>query len=59
MGIVSVVLGLLILAFVSMIVLAQIRTEARTRQRQGQEPDRQGRQQELSHDKAETREWWI
>jgi len=59
MGIVSVVLGLLIVAFVAVIVLAQIRTEARTRQRQEREPDRQGRQEELSHDKAKTREWWI
>ncbi len=59
MGIASIVVGVLIVAFVALIVIAQIRTETRTRQRQEKKPDRQGRQEELSHEKAKTREWWV
>jgi large-conductance mechanosensitive channel len=59
MGIASIVVGVLIVAFVALIVISQIRTETRTRQRQEKKPDRQGRQEELSHEKAKTREWWV
>jgi large-conductance mechanosensitive channel len=59
MGVVSIVLGLLIAAFVAIIVIAQIRTEARTRQRQQKERDHQDRRAEPSHEKAKTREWWV
>ncbi|MGD2104609.1 MAG: hypothetical protein PVJ55_05785 [Anaerolineae bacterium] len=59
MGIASIVLGVLIVAFVTLIVIARIRTETRTRQRQEKKRDRQNRQEELSHEKARTREWWV
>ncbi len=59
MGIVSLVLGLLIVTFAAVIVIAQIRSEARTRQGEEKEENRQGRRAEPSHEKARTREWWI
>lgn len=55
----SVVLWLLIVAVLTILVMAQIRREGRSRRREQRELDREGGQEKLSHEQAKDREWWI
>jgi len=59
MEIAGIVLGLLIAAFLAVIVIAQIRREGRAREKQKKDRGQGAGRKQVSHEKAKDREWWI